>query len=1222
MPAYKDKAKGTWYASFYYEDWTGKKVKKMFPRRLPTEAVFPSVPVVPTTYGWNERREESEMSGLSGSELLFYGGISVMLLAVAAAILAAVLFAISGRRLRRKLEKEFTNDGPGIALMSLLPLEEKSLRLDMIGYLPGELKAVEVSYVLSGKMEEDDLVVWAKGSGSDNYAIVDQEATIDLAPESSYTSTVYLEMIVGTDDQLDVNNIRYNVRVYVTPYHDLLTVTAYTTGEARQPIDVYDIYLWERSNNPTILEIGVDANDWASGEMAYLSLGLSEEFDSTQFTSTVYKGLYDSEEEAVAANAAVIDDIWEQENIATEGGHLGDYGYKRGYQGMTEVTVVLKRGDAVAMVCPVILYMYEEAMHLSWDGVYVENNGSYKYIDNGSSSQWDYTLGMQVSTIELDSGYPANGTYYLRMRMDNPADTSYTTGVEYVQHAAVGDFDTAAAIQAQPDIKDLLFSDSTGYPADYSSGVIFSVLDINGDIYQRKIVTEAAAEDTELPAAPRPDSQDTYFRMESAQAVTENGTGNLSYYVMPYEHDGYYYNGYQTVFLLNTDGTPVAAEKIVPEFFTGNKVTMYAGLDHASGTEQKSGETAIEFRDGETIQYSAAAESAGHLKNYWVTFVTQQTGGPSLFVNAANDPDRVDEESGLPVREVFLTDEYDYHHDVFFANMGDQEMTGIYVKLENAENVALDEYWTVREDAPDANRTLAAFTTTEKKDASGDWVYYGELPNVAKVRLVPTKDSVGIISGTLVIGYEGGEEVRIKLTGTSGTPKITTDTIVDGVKYVPYNSVIQTNSMGASDAIVFQVTSGSLPTGVTLQPNGKLYGMPTRAGDYTFTVTSTYNNDPELSDSKTFTITIKNNTNDNVDAATDPGYTVLDRVPDTMTTYEDQVFRSEGTYSYFYKFYLDGRELTEGQDFDSEEGSTKITVRAQTFQNAGSGTHTIAAEFRTDKSDTNTVKRAAQNYTVPGGGSSSSKNTLTFETNGGSALSAISGSNGTTIDLSKYVPTRPGYIFAGWYSDKDLTMAVSQVKLLKDATVYAKWTEETIGTNMPFRDVSEHAYYADAVVWAAEEGITSGKSATLFGPDDICTRAQAVTFLWRAAGSPAANITEMPYEDVAADAYYYNAVLWTVENNVICGTSNTMFNPDMTCSRAHIVTFLWRAHKSPAADVENPFADVEGDAYYADAVLWAVENGITAGTGDDTFSPDADCTRAQIVMFLFRAKAE
>ena len=123
MPAYKDKAKGTWYASFYYEDWTGKKVKKMFPRRLPTEAVFPSVPVVPTTYGWNERREESEMSGLSGSELLFYGGISVMLLAMAAAILAAVLFAISGRRLRRKLEKEFTNDGPGIALMSLLVMK-------------------------------------------------------------------------------------------------------------------------------------------------------------------------------------------------------------------------------------------------------------------------------------------------------------------------------------------------------------------------------------------------------------------------------------------------------------------------------------------------------------------------------------------------------------------------------------------------------------------------------------------------------------------------------------------------------------------------------------------------------------------------------------------------------------------------------------------------------------------------------------------------------------------------------------------------------------------------------------------------------------------------------------------------------------------------------------------------------------------------------------------
>ena len=171
-----------------------------------------------------------------------------------------------------------------------------------------------------------------------------------------------------------------------------------------------------------------------------------------------------------------------------------------------------------------------------------------------------------------------------------------------------------------------------------------------------------------------------------------------------------------------------------------------------------------------------------------------------------------------------------------------------------------------------------------------------------------------------------------------------------------------------------------------------------------------------------------------------------------------------------------------------------------------------------------------------------------------------------------------------------------------------------------FVDVATGSYYEDAVDWAVGNGITQGTDDTHFSPDGICTRAQAVAFLWRAAGSPKPETRTMPFADVPAGSYYYDAVLWAVENGITKGTSDTTFNPNMTCTRAQIVAFLWRSEKSPAAGTANPFADVKSTAYYADAVLWAVKENITRGTTNTTFSPDADCTRSQIVTFLWRCK--
>ena len=171
----------------------------------------------------------------------------------------------------------------------------------------------------------------------------------------------------------------------------------------------------------------------------------------------------------------------------------------------------------------------------------------------------------------------------------------------------------------------------------------------------------------------------------------------------------------------------------------------------------------------------------------------------------------------------------------------------------------------------------------------------------------------------------------------------------------------------------------------------------------------------------------------------------------------------------------------------------------------------------------------------------------------------------------------------------------------------------------PFTDVAGNAYYYNAVLWALDNHATGGKTATTFAPNAVCTRAQAVTFLWRAMGSPEPTSTVNPFTDVKPDAYYYKAVLWAVEKGVTGGVSATAFNPGGVCSRAQVVAFLWRAAGKPVVNYAMNFADVPADSYYTEAARWAVSEGVTGGTSATVFSPGNSCTRAQIVTFLYRA---
>ena len=171
----------------------------------------------------------------------------------------------------------------------------------------------------------------------------------------------------------------------------------------------------------------------------------------------------------------------------------------------------------------------------------------------------------------------------------------------------------------------------------------------------------------------------------------------------------------------------------------------------------------------------------------------------------------------------------------------------------------------------------------------------------------------------------------------------------------------------------------------------------------------------------------------------------------------------------------------------------------------------------------------------------------------------------------------------------------------------------------PFIDVPEGTFYYEPVLWAVDNGITNGTTPTTFSPNDNCMRAQVVTFLWRAAGQPEPTRTENPFADVAEDAFYYKAVLWAVEKGITNGLDATHFGPLAYCNRAQVVTFLWRAQGSPEPKGKDmPFTDVETGAFYEKAVIWAVEKGITNGISATGFGISMICNRAQIVTFLYR----
>ena len=324
-------------------------------------------------------------------------------------------------------------------------------------------------------------------------------------------------------------------------------------------------------------------------------------------------------------------------------------------------------------------------------------------------------------------------------------------------------------------------------------------------------------------------------------------------------------------------------------------------------------------------------------------------------------------------------------------------------------------------------------------------------------------------------------------------------------------------------------------------------------------------------------------------------YTAVDAAIEKANALNENDYRDFSAVKAALDAVVRGKNITEQSEVDAMAKAIEDAINALVRRSSGgssSPSYSVTTPSKTENGTVTVSPRSAEKGDTV---------TITAKPDSGYQLDGLTVTDKNGNELKLTDKGNGKYIF---------TMPASKV------TVSATFAPEKSAADY-FADVPANSYYADAVLWAAKNGITGGIGNGLFGPNQPCTRAQIVTFLWRAAGSPEPKAMSS-FADVSTDAYYAKAVAWAVENGITTGTGDGKFSPDATCTRAQSVTFLFRAI-GKLVDSKAEFSDVLTDSYYANAVAWAVENGVTNGIGDGLFGPDNSCTRAQIVTFLFRA---
>lgn len=854
-----------------------------------------------------------------------------------------------------------------ISPMSLLPLEEKTVYLILNNESNEQLKEMTISTVL-GKLQESNgnlvsidknaTTVWHCYKDSESglesyeaYLIDDSDGKkIDLSqPLDANMQTI--ELIVGRDGQLNNKNIRYIVKVYYTGYNNNVSYELYSQsvdGSKRTKIEP----LKKTYSNGSYDEI-VDINgnpvpmynavySVPEGQILNPYLGIRCSIEERPDVSVDFYELTDNQ-----LTNPITDQLLNQDMTKPNSG------YKMTGTG---ASFILKFNiDGIDAGIQVFTFTIAGSFPYVSSELFEISSGSKTSVTYASTEDIDFDDDIYTIQHELKNGKKDAGEYYLNFYANNGENDIS----DKVVKAVVGHYNSLSEASNAPDIKADLFSTSTGYKANYSgNGVNFTLFFEDGVIYDNipyKLTVKAVEYATnmrEYTDKPIIGEADPWFRVTGA---TDNQGKSYDTYVIEngksINMDTYYGYGYQTLFIndANADLT-----QLKPNFWYANTDRVYAV---SKDTGAKVEENHVRDFSNENQQYTGVIIDNGkeNNRNYWVTFKKLNNNGPELYVFGPNE------------REVILDEYFEYKHDVLIANIGNAPLEGLSVELKDAENVKLDPYWTV---GGTNNDTLAPFTATLSNTK------YGEIANIAKVRLLPDGD--GEVKGTLIIKAKGQEPVLIELNGTAQQPKIVTETLSDAVKYVPYAHIVVTDNIHSWNDVTFELISGKLPDGVELNTQtGEIYGTPQEAGEFHFTVEAKYTYFEPTQ--QPLTLNVKDNTNENVFQASDEEYAILDSIGEdvngdhnyVLKETGDQVFRSNGEFADFVDFWLNGEKLVEGVDYDVSEGSTRITIRSQTFENKANqdGSNTIAAEFRTNGGDPNgthegELKRTAQNFTM------------------------------------------------------------------------------------------------------------------------------------------------------------------------------------------------------------------------------------------------------------------
>lgn len=930
---------------------------------------------------------------------------------------------------------------------SLLPLEERKAYLVVGDHEGVDISAVPLDIILKNlrdsegnviEIDQNAKIVWSYYKDlndnviSDDYFLIEEGGTLNLSLFEEYDRYT-LEMIIGDGNQLNPNNIRYIVTVYLSDMvSGLRTYEIYTQDEdgTRHKIEPTDqqvtgttingIHSAERTfivpehvkgkeyylgvNDPLDEHpfIQCDVISFADylGYILYESLGLGE-YKYTSLSKQFINQNMDKKDAGYKNN-------WDAPEItdsSIEVDNTFGFLYKNVSTGKVQemelLTFVVSNGENELAVDD-NAYIYEadgfNSVKLDTDTTIspddLQNNGFY-YAPSSVTN---------IRRVWLKKGFSPDNEYYYTLLMQKP---EWKNPNEHIEKAVVGKYSSLDEAADAEDISAQLLPKTTegapfGYKANYDiskGGQYFTVFLDDGTIekylivfceYDKETDLDYVKEYSDIPIIGEPDP---WFRVTGAEKldgkiidtyVIENGK-NINI-------DTSYGYGYQTVFM-NED-----VDSFIPTFWRANDEKISIKSIYVNDKRYRIGDSLSFPDDSNTINVRFGViitdKNGEHQKQYNVTFF-KKTTGPSLYVAGPLAP---------KTRTVLLDETHENLHDIFIANVGDAPLENLWLDID-ATNCKLDDYWNV---GGENNNTLSA--CPENFSAELAETQYGELSNIAKIRLIPLdKKNPGEVNGTLKI-YSGETNnpeksallATIILSNQAQQPDIVTEELGQGVLYVPYSHLISTDNMYSWLNVEFSKIDGDLPKGITLnEKTGEIYGVPMETGQFTFTVQAMYtvkddysSNTNFVPSTKKYTLNILTNEHTTVyntsydeqgygfkttgNADGDDGVIGID-IDGTGNFVKDdtnsEAFISLGEYDWFHGLYsvdecnvwLDGQKLIEGVDYDSESGSTRITVRQQTFEkpeiNDGKE-HTISVEFRVNGDRSDELRRTSQNFTI------------------------------------------------------------------------------------------------------------------------------------------------------------------------------------------------------------------------------------------------------------------